>query len=767
VNTQHKAAAGWRVRTPILVAVWLLGGWTPSRGAGVDINEQVVQLDLNKATRKDVIRIFGEPRSYSWEDKTLTRDSLPRTYMLVYPDDFSVLMNLGRVAELRFTGPGTRYAYQGKLCVGSSLEEALVVLGPPDSTVEGGRMAWQDRVLYKDVDGKKGDCAYIRKDRHIRLFFSDYKVTTLCVLGRQAQGEMEAGGKLARLSEQSAGPVTLPKIDRRPAPYDFCRGSLESVPKYDPKNLDSFQVDLRSYDLSELDLRDSGVALMYSNFDDRTVWPAPEHLPSGFDRQRMVEIGKDPGLGVRSLHARGITGRGVGVAIIDNPLLTDHQEYAGRLCLYEEDNVRSEAEAQMHGPAVASIAVGKTIGVAPEADLYYIGRWPWDREGSQNGEPTTTFQYEAEAIRRILRINQQLPADRKIRVISISFGWQPGQRGVAEVTKAAQEAKDAGLLVISSSVEMTHGFKFHGLGRDLLSPADDFASYRPARWGQEMYASHDHLLVPMDARTTASPTGKNEYAFYAEGGWSWAIPYIAGAYALAAQVEPKITPERFWALAMKTGRTVQTKDGEKTASLGPILDPARLIEALRRGDLSDKAAAAAELAKYSAPSSGGSAERISADFAARIARLDLDRATRKDVIEQLGQPASHTWGQKELDPNNLPSRYIMLYRAGVQVIVSADRVRAVVVFLPGYLWHNQIEVGAPIQDVFQVLGAPNQTVENAPSTELAKAQKEDGIFYKDIDGVGGTCLYYVPSQGVSLYFTDNRVRQMTLIPKAR
>ncbi len=26
----------------------------------------------------------------------------------------------------------------------------------------------------------------------------------------------------------------------------------------------------------------------------------------------------------------------------------------------------------MHGPAVVSLAVGRTIGVAPEADLYYI-----------------------------------------------------------------------------------------------------------------------------------------------------------------------------------------------------------------------------------------------------------------------------------------------------------------------------------------------------------------------------------------------------------
>ena len=32
-----------------------------------------------------------------------------------------------------------------------------------------------------------------------------------------------------------------------------------------------------------------------------------------------------------------------------------------------------DPDAQMHGPAVSSIAVGKTVGVAPEADLYYIG----------------------------------------------------------------------------------------------------------------------------------------------------------------------------------------------------------------------------------------------------------------------------------------------------------------------------------------------------------------------------------------------------------
>ena len=646
----------------------------------------------------------------------------------------------------------------------------LAVLGKPASTVEGGPVGGQDGALYKDVDGKKGDCYYSRKDRHIRLFFQDYKVAALCVMARQPQGELDAGGKLAKLSEQPAGPVTFPKIDRRPAPYEFCRGTLDTGPKYDPKNSDSFQVDLRSYDLSELDLCDSGVALVHSNFDDGTVWPAPARLPPGFDRQRMVAISKNPGLGLRSLHAQGITGRGVGVAIIDNPLLTDHQEYAERLRLYEEDNVLSESQAHMHGPAVASIAVGKTVGVAPEADLYYIGRWAMDLEAG--GRPAVTNKYEAEAIERILQINEQLPPDRKIRVISISFGWTLGQRGFQEATEAAQKAKAAGLLVISSSVEMTHGFKFHGLGRDLLSNPDDFGSYRPARWGTEMYVNHDRLLVPMDARATASPTGKNEYAFYGEGGWSWAIPYIAGMYALAAQVEPKITPERFWALAMKTGRTVETKDGAKTISLGPILDPVRLIEAIRRGDLSDPAAVTAELAKYSAPSSRGqsqaqvSYERMPEDFAARIARLDIDNAGRKEVIEQLGKPASYVLGKEVLDANNLPSQYAMIYPAGVQVIMSAERIQRISILAPGYLFRQKIEVGTPLEKVFELLGPPRKTVENAKLADAWRA-REDGVLYRDVDGVKGNCLYPARAQGVILYFVDNRVFQMMLLPKER
>jgi hypothetical protein len=85
----------------------------------------------------------------------------------------------------------------------------------------------------------------------------------------------------------------------------------------------------------------------------------------------------------------------------------------------------------------------------------------------------------------------------------------------------------------------------------------------------------------MDSRTTASPTGVEDYVFYREGGWSWSIPYLAGMYALAAQVNPDITPEEFWETALKTGRTIQLPHDGKDYEFGVILDPQTLIDTLK------------------------------------------------------------------------------------------------------------------------------------------------------------------------------------------
>lgn len=345
-----------------------------------------------------------------------------------------------------------------------------------------------------------------------------------------------------------------------------------------------WQMDLRSYDLTQLDLSKSLNDLLYADFDARTKWPPAAKMPVGFDWQRMMELGKNPGLGIRTLHAQGITGRGVGFAIIDLPLLVDHQEYADRMRLYEEINIIPQTPSEMHGPAVTSIAAGKTTGVAPEADLYYISCYPGDY--GADDDFTYNFHYIAQGIQRVLEINQRLPPEHAIRVISISAGGQPGDKGYDEMMASISEAKAAGLLVVSANFQQTFGFKYDTLGRAPLADPDKFESYGPATWwAKDFYTGNDRfsdrLLVPMDSRTAASPGGRDEYVFYRLGGESWSIPYIAGMYALTVQVDSSITPDQFWSLAMKTGRTIQLKHNGETLPFGPILDPVALIAAVR------------------------------------------------------------------------------------------------------------------------------------------------------------------------------------------
>lgn len=374
------------------------------------------------------------------------------------------------------------------------------------------------------------------------------------------------------------------RIVRHPAPLDLSSNRIyTSAPVYDPQSDEQWQVDLRSSDLTKLDLSKSEDALYFADFDSRTKWPIPDKMPRTFDWQKIMERNKDPGLGIRALHEQGITGKGISIAIIDQTLLVDHIEYKDRLLLYEEMQDLREVgpQARMHGGAVASIAVGKSVGVAPDADLYYIAAGFC---GATNLEDLD-FSCWAKAVRQIVEINKGLPADRKIRVLSLSWGWRPENKGYEEIDAAVKEAKAAGIFVISSNLRLTDNLYFHGLGKSPLSDPNDFWSYKPGIWwAKDFYRngfSTQTLLFPMDSRTTASPTGVEDYVFYREGGWSWSIPYIAGMYALALQVKPQITPQEFWQTALKTGKTIHVGHYGKDYEFGIILDPQALIKALR------------------------------------------------------------------------------------------------------------------------------------------------------------------------------------------
>jgi len=355
-------------------------------------------------------------------------------------------------------------------------------------------------------------------------------------------------------------------------------------------------LDLRHSDLRKFDLSDNGADLPNAFFDTETKWP--DRLPAGFDPAAILELNRDPGLGLRAIQARGITGRGVSVGIIDTPVLLNHAEYAGRMRLYGEANGLG-VPANFHGALVTSILAGRTCGVAPEVEIYYMGSHNYDI-GKDSQVPNVA--HYARAIDRLLEVNARLPREKKIRVISISAGWGPKNRGFKAMNRAVERAEAAGIFVVSANLLDAlkgRGLWFWGFDRRSTDSPDDPTLGRVLPWkewvmqvggrdGFDLYYAKrlgrakpaELLVLPEGSKTVAHPGGREEYGFYRIGGWSSISPYLAGLYALACQVKPDVTPEGFWQAALATGDPVPI-EGPSAGFAGKLVDPAKLIEALR------------------------------------------------------------------------------------------------------------------------------------------------------------------------------------------
>jgi len=323
--------------------------------------------------------------------------------------------------------------------------------------------------------------------------------------------------------------------------------------------------------LTSIDLTADYDKLLNASFDSKTIWPSI--LPAGFDPSEIMNLYKNPGLNVRSLQDRGITGKGVGIAIIDTTLLVDHTEYKDQLKYYNEHRINEDEPASLHGAAVASIAVGKSVGVAPGADLYYVAD-NWNNDDHTNG-------FAAEDINEILDLNETLPNKNRIRVISISWGYDDTiKEGHEKIEQAFIRAKNEGVLVLSPSIDSRENLGFFGLEKIPLSDPDDYNNYTDNVFGGNM--TKYNISVPMSFRTMASPTGENDYAVYSQGGISWATPYLAGLYVLACQVYPDITYDQFWKLAYDTSRNSKGVYNGKGYMANYIVNPVAIIDELEK-----------------------------------------------------------------------------------------------------------------------------------------------------------------------------------------
>ena len=262
-----------------------------------------------------------------------------------------------------------------------------------------------------------------------------------------------------------------------------------------------------------------------------------------------LERAKDPGLGVRGLHAQGVTGRGVSVAIIDGQLRRDHVEYAERIVAYEELDDFSGLPLDMHGPAMASLLVGRSVGVAPDAALHYFAL----------DFARLTPERLAAAIGHVVDRNDTLPPDERVRLLSVSTGYRGEERVVVDA--AIRRAMERDVFVLLSVYPLDYldpALAIRGLGcspwRDCDRPEAFGVSPGEAAFWRADGASVDEVLArravsdaalgyvtvyaPAHHRTVAGHHHPRHDRYDVEGGDSEWPPYLTGVVALALQGAP-------------------------------------------------------------------------------------------------------------------------------------------------------------------------------------------------------------------------------------
>jgi serine protease AprX len=373
--------------------------------------------------------------------------------------------------------------------------------------------------------------------------------------GRRWLGALVAGGPLLLILVCVVGYAGYAYYNRAPEDFQAVR-PVTSVKEFD---------DVRWKDMSKLDLSDRPGLAATLRYNQRTAWPPPARMPGGCDPNRLLADAMNPGLGVRDLHREGITGRGVNVAIIDQPMYLDHPEFEGKIAAYHD--VGCGSTSSMHGPAVASLLVGVNCGTAPDARVYYVAAPSW----------TADTAYQAEALDWVIEQNASLPASNKIRVVSISAApsgnSSPFKKNREMWDEAYTRAEKASILVLDCTTH--HGF-IGSCWYDASDP-ENVANCTPGFPGKPAsQAASDKLLAPTSPRTTAEEydKGDHRYQYCGRGGLSWAIPYCAGVLALGWQVRPDIPPQQMRDLLFESAYT--TDNGAK------IINPKEFISHVRK-----------------------------------------------------------------------------------------------------------------------------------------------------------------------------------------
>ena len=241
--------------------------------------------------------------------------------------------------------------------------------------------------------------------------------------------------------------------------------------------------------------------------------------------------------------AKGYTGQGVTIAMIDGTVDTSAPELAGANitvktpCAYKEDNA-----SKTHATAIASILVSNNYGVAPDATLVAysvptkqatkLDECKQDRSGLK-GTPYGAIEMALNDGAQIISISRSDNSkDSKAQKWAIARAMA---RGVIIVGPAGNDAKDEN--------EVSYARWSGTVGVSAIDASGQLASY--SSWGQGVVAAG--IGGPVKARDYETGAIKDVQ------GTSISTPIVAGQIALARSRWPEATSNQLLQLVIRSG----------------------------------------------------------------------------------------------------------------------------------------------------------------------------------------------------------------------
>ena len=281
--------------------------------------------------------------------------------------------------------------------------------------------------------------------------------------------------------------------------------------------------------------------------------PAPAHADDVITTQEYFSY-----YHLDTARAKGYTGKGVTIALIDGPVDTSAPELKGaNITDKSRCTIEASSKNKGHGVDMASILVSPYFGVAPDATLYSYQR------SNDNSISAGTCEKDGEKLDTFARlINQAI--DDGAQIISISQG---GDDSSEAVKWAVARAMSEGVIIVNSagntaadanSNQLSHWSGVVGVSA--ITADGKFAEY--SSWGNGVTTAA--FGGPVTARNDSDPT-----KLAVSNGSSNSAAMVSGMLALARQKWPDATANQILQLLTHTGLNPDHR-WDKYTGYGPI-----------------------------------------------------------------------------------------------------------------------------------------------------------------------------------------------------